>query len=457
MEKTRNLLIFLIYSAFAFDDVLSVGQSDCISQESLWRIFKLNTSNIKQRYIRIDLILTEFGFKTMPILALRFNNYPLFLDQNDASSLISNYADLYSYENQLKEHSLIFDYKSLPQNSIYYLGIANPNYENSKISYILEFSQYDDYICASDCSNNGYCSKLDSCSCGSCYIGKNCGIHASKLTFKNPTQMEVKNNEIGYFEAILTSKNFSSDNWKFYINCEWSGEIGILYVGNPGNSVDELPNSDDYFSRLNLGNFSRSGSIMVDTSNFSQKIVLVSVWNTLVNSNNSLLVTCQLSKPSSSSDSYTIITIIWISIICIVLSLVIAILIFFLFRHQARVQVYDSNAFRVSGINQESIEKMYPSKPIKNVASHLGNICVICMEDFKGDSNVRKLNCGHIFHVECIDEWFKHHKACPMCKRDCEVPDIVVKELIFDELGEGTRMVSSDRGGEAEFLEIRVT
>lgn len=43
--------------------------------------------------------------------------------------------------------------------------------------------------------------------------------------------------------------------------------------------------------------------------------------------------------------------------------------------------------------------------------------CIICMEKFKIDEEVKTLPCFHIFHKECIDEWFKgNNYTCPICK-----------------------------------------
>ena len=40
--------------------------------------------------------------------------------------------------------------------------------------------------------------------------------------------------------------------------------------------------------------------------------------------------------------------------------------------------------------------------------------CSICLE--KIDSYCPILNCGHVFHFECINEWKKLSKNCPNCR-----------------------------------------
>ena len=45
--------------------------------------------------------------------------------------------------------------------------------------------------------------------------------------------------------------------------------------------------------------------------------------------------------------------------------------------------------------------------------------CSICMENFSSNSIVRKINnCGHIFHVDCVDTWFENSIRCPVCRND---------------------------------------
>ena len=39
--------------------------------------------------------------------------------------------------------------------------------------------------------------------------------------------------------------------------------------------------------------------------------------------------------------------------------------------------------------------------------------CCICYE---GIVEGKRLNCGHIYHKECIDTWFNEKKICPYCR-----------------------------------------
>jgi hypothetical protein len=43
--------------------------------------------------------------------------------------------------------------------------------------------------------------------------------------------------------------------------------------------------------------------------------------------------------------------------------------------------------------------------------------CAICQDDILQDTEIiRKLECGHIFHIHCIDKWLVLKMECPMCK-----------------------------------------
>ena len=44
----------------------------------------------------------------------------------------------------------------------------------------------------------------------------------------------------------------------------------------------------------------------------------------------------------------------------------------------------------------------------------MNNVCDICSDIL--DTNLAKLNCGHIFHSGCIDNWLKRTLECPMCR-----------------------------------------
>ncbi|KAL5713753.1 RING-H2 finger protein atl80 [Ranunculus cassubicifolius] len=44
--------------------------------------------------------------------------------------------------------------------------------------------------------------------------------------------------------------------------------------------------------------------------------------------------------------------------------------------------------------------------------------CAICLTEFVGGDEIRILpQCGHGFHVTCIDTWLGSHSSCPSCRQ----------------------------------------
>ena len=44
--------------------------------------------------------------------------------------------------------------------------------------------------------------------------------------------------------------------------------------------------------------------------------------------------------------------------------------------------------------------------------------CSVCLEDFKDGDTIKKLNCNHIFHKDCLQPWLNEHDNCPMCRQN---------------------------------------
>ncbi|KAF0543559.1 transferrin receptor ectodomain, apical domain-containing protein [Gigaspora margarita] len=49
--------------------------------------------------------------------------------------------------------------------------------------------------------------------------------------------------------------------------------------------------------------------------------------------------------------------------------------------------------------------------------------CVICLEDYVDEDELRIMPCKHEYHVKCIDSWLTtRQRFCPICKRDVCLP-----------------------------------
>ena len=80
-------------------------------------------------------------------------------------------------------------------------------------------------------------------------------------------------------------------------------------------------------------------------------------------------------------------------------------------------------------VNEKYSEKEENNDIINNIPSFLFNInnneinnnealcnCIVCMCDIEYNDECKKLDCGHTFHIECIDNWLRRTLECPMCR-----------------------------------------
>jgi hypothetical protein len=43
--------------------------------------------------------------------------------------------------------------------------------------------------------------------------------------------------------------------------------------------------------------------------------------------------------------------------------------------------------------------------------------CAVCLSEHRPGEQLRRLPCGHRFHVACCDQWLQRNKRCPFCVR----------------------------------------
>lgn len=49
--------------------------------------------------------------------------------------------------------------------------------------------------------------------------------------------------------------------------------------------------------------------------------------------------------------------------------------------------------------------------------------CAVCLNEFREDEKLRGLpNCGHAFHIDCIDVWLQSNSNCPLCRSTISCP-----------------------------------
>eukprot|EP00358_Blepharisma_japonicum_P004720 CAMPEP_0202947632 /NCGR_PEP_ID=MMETSP1395-20130829/11782_1 /ASSEMBLY_ACC=CAM_ASM_000871 /TAXON_ID=5961 /ORGANISM="Blepharisma japonicum, Strain Stock R1072" /LENGTH=126 /DNA_ID=CAMNT_0049649051 /DNA_START=371 /DNA_END=748 /DNA_ORIENTATION=+ len=62
------------------------------------------------------------------------------------------------------------------------------------------------------------------------------------------------------------------------------------------------------------------------------------------------------------------------------------------------------------GLNEDQMNEL-PVVPL--AAENMCSICLVNME--KGEMAKLLPKCNHSYHAECIDQWLKAKKTCPLC------------------------------------------
>lgn len=46
--------------------------------------------------------------------------------------------------------------------------------------------------------------------------------------------------------------------------------------------------------------------------------------------------------------------------------------------------------------------------------------CLVCLQDYNTNDVLRRLPCGHNFHICCVDQWLYQSSACPCCRKSID-------------------------------------
>ena len=47
-----------------------------------------------------------------------------------------------------------------------------------------------------------------------------------------------------------------------------------------------------------------------------------------------------------------------------------------------------------------------------------GETCSVCLGELTAGERLKELPCGHVYHAECIGQWLRRQRVCPLCKAD---------------------------------------
>jgi hypothetical protein len=89
--------------------------------------------------------------------------------------------------------------------------------------------------------------------------------------------------------------------------------------------------------------------------------------------------------------------------------------------------------------------KQYVKNGQEKCWQHQGTQCSVCLACMGGQSATRKLECGHEFHVRCLNKWKTSctgpDPTCPMCRVPFDVPTYRCR-LIIERTVDSQRHIS---------------
>lgn len=104
---------------------------------------------------------------------------------------------------------------------------------------------------------------------------------------------------------------------------------------------------------------------------------------------------------------------------------------FTLLNMMVRAQSYLSHRLNESSLSSTlDLREKYmpnfpsPKKTNRKKLEHIENMnkpyeCLICLNESTGyDFDLRKLPCGHQYHIKCINEWLENNSTCPTCREE---------------------------------------
>jgi hypothetical protein len=95
-------------------------------------------------------------------------------------------------------------------------------------------------------------------------------------------------------------------------------------------------------------------------------------------------------------------------------------------QHVVRIRLREEEIQRIIDetplppIRPTPVDKKRLKKITKNyiLPESLKDPCCICLSSLQANERVRCLACTHLFHIQCIDNWFKRNNKCPLCRKN---------------------------------------
>ncbi|KAJ1395013.1 Zinc finger, RING-type [Sesbania bispinosa] len=77
----------------------------------------------------------------------------------------------------------------------------------------------------------------------------------------------------------------------------------------------------------------------------------------------------------------------------------------------------DMEVSMIPGLPEELIMKYIKIENFVLGDKESQEACCICQEEYANGVEVGKLDCEHIFHIECIKQWLNQKNECPICRK----------------------------------------
>ncbi|KAL5709056.1 RING-type E3 ubiquitin transferase [Ranunculus cassubicifolius] len=81
---------------------------------------------------------------------------------------------------------------------------------------------------------------------------------------------------------------------------------------------------------------------------------------------------------------------------------------------------FDQSIAVAMGLDEKTVQSLPALKYSKAKVYRKGSntsCCSICLSDYNNNDILRRLpDCGHLFHLKCVDPWLRLHPTCPVCR-----------------------------------------
>lgn len=114
-----------------------------------------------------------------------------------------------------------------------------------------------------------------------------------------------------------------------------------------------------------------------------------------------------------------------------------------------------SPAVENRGLNETAIRSIPILKFKKSDAASdvISCECAVCLNEFQDGEKLRSIpNCGHVFHIDCIDIWLQNNANCPLCRTSISArPELRLPAV--DSLGPSPDQQGPNTSGESLFID----